>query len=53
MQEKQQIVIKEDWKGDAIQAILKKIGYGIGEKTAGEMIKLIIDSTTKIEIKNK
>ena len=47
---KEEIVIKEDWKGEAIKAIMSKIGRGISTETASKIIKQITDSTSKLEI---
>jgi len=48
---KEEITIKEDWRGVAIKAMMEKIGYGVDKTTAEAFIKIITESTTKIELK--
>jgi len=45
-----EIVIKEDWKGEAIKSIMGRVGYGINIDQASQVIKQLTDSVCKIEI---
>ena len=39
---KDQPIIQEDGRGDAIKAIVQRIGYGIDWETADQMIKNLL-----------
>lgn len=48
---KEEIIIKEDWKGEAIKKVIERIGYGIGEAQAERFIEQITESVSKVDIK--